>query len=86
MSNAKQAPRGAKTAMAADPATEPTKPAESAKGDLSVAPILLYRDYWGRDGVRHAKGSVVSVELAVAKRLIGEGKGDRADPLPGEAG
>ena len=76
MSNDKPAPRGQKT----EPVTEP------AKGDLSVAPILLYRDYWGADGVRHAEGSIVSVELAIAKRLIAEGKADRADPLPGEAG
>ncbi|MEG9884917.1 MAG: hypothetical protein V6Z86_10020 [Hyphomicrobiales bacterium] len=75
MSNDKSAPRDEKTPVAAEP----------AKQASSAVPVLLHRDYWGRDGVRHAKGSVVSVAVVTAKRLIGEGKAERADPLPGES-
>lgn len=51
-----------------------------------TVPVFLYRDYWGEGGIRHAKGSIIEVGVTAAKVLMGEGKAERADPLPGDEG
>ena len=47
-------------------------------------PVLLYRDFWDENGKRYSKGDTVELDVDVAKKLISEGKAERADPLPGE--
>lgn len=50
----------------------------------SPVPVRLIHDVWLKDEERTAAGTVVSVSLGEAKRLIAAGKAERADPLPGE--
>lgn len=54
-----------------------------AKGGST--PIRLMYDTWFKEDERTRAGSVVKVDVETAKRLIREGKAERADPLPGEA-
>ena len=49
-----------------------------------TAPLRLNRDFWDDVGRRHAKGSVVFLDVTMAKRLIAADKAERVDPLPGE--
>ena len=51
-----------------------------------LAPILLHYDYWVNEGRREKAGQVIELPTDEAKRLIAEGKAERADPFPGEAG
>lgn len=51
-----------------------------------LAPVKLMFDYWPDDsGNRAIAGTVVDLPISEAKRLLGEGKAERADPMPGEA-
>lgn len=43
--------------------------------------IYLNYDFWGRDGERIPKGTVVPMPAAVAKGLIQSGKGQRAEDM-----
>lgn len=56
------------------------KPAERAN-----VPIRLRYDCWFKADERTAAGTVLNVSIDDAKRLIANGKAERADPLPGEA-
>lgn len=47
-------------------------------------PIRLMYDTWFKEDERTRAGAVVKVDVETAKRLIREGKAERADPLPGE--
>ena len=47
-------------------------------------PIRLLYDTWDSDGTRHAAGVVIDLPLELAKELVAAGKGERADPYPGE--
>jgi len=49
-----------------------------------LAPVRITHDYWDEEGVRHAAGGIVEMPAAQAKVLLASGKGERADPLPGE--
>lgn len=50
----------------------------------SLVPIkLLYATWLG--GNRHEAGEIINVPLDHAKTILAERKGERADPLPGEA-
>lgn len=64
---------------------QPTEAAsrKPAKGEPK-APIKLLYDTWDADGNRCPAGTVVDLPLEAAKQLLAEGKGERADPLPGE--
>ncbi len=55
-----------------------------AAKDEPKAPIKLLYDTWDADGNRCPAGTVVDLPLEAAKQLLAEGKGERADPLPGE--
>jgi len=57
-------------------AKEPTQP--------KLNPIKLLYDTWDSDGVRHKAGVVVNLPLEQAKEIVAAGKGERADPFPGE--
>lgn len=72
----------AKTSQAKTPKVATTATEVVAK----TAPVRLNRDYWDDDGARHAKNTVLKVGVETAKKLIKEGKAERADPLPGENG
>ncbi|WP_319499330.1 hypothetical protein [uncultured Cohaesibacter sp.] len=72
-----------------------TKKQDAPEGNLDEAaakeaaakkatPIKVLRDFWDDDGTRVRKGAEVKVTVEVAKKLIGENKAERADPLPGE--
>jgi len=58
---------------------EPVEPADVAR----TAPVLLHHGYW-MDGVKHARGTTIMLTPEDARRILAEGKADRADPLPGE--
>lgn len=58
--------------------TEP-KPKQEAK-----TPVKLLYDRWDTDAERVKAGTVVSLPLSEAKKLIASGKAERADPLPGD--
>ena len=47
-------------------------------------PVRLIYDAWLNDGERTPTGTIVSLNLSEAKRLVANGKAERADPLPGE--
>lgn len=47
-------------------------------------PLTLLFDYWDHEGQRQSAGTVIKVSVEEAKRLLGEKKAERADPLPGE--
>lgn len=47
-------------------------------------PILLLSDAWDEDGVRHVAGTTPDFPVALAKKLIDDGKAERADPLPSD--
>lgn len=49
-----------------------------------TTPVLLNYDYWDANGERHAAGETISLPVDEAKKLLGEKKAERADPLPGE--
>lgn len=51
----------------------------------SGVPVKLLYDTWLEADVRTPAGQVVHVDIATARRIIGEGKAERADPMPGEA-
>jgi hypothetical protein len=51
----------------------------------SGVPVKLLYDTWLEADVRTLAGEVVYVDIATARRIIGEGKAERADPMPGEA-
>lgn len=76
----------AKTKAKTSQAKTPTVATTATEVVARTAPILLNRDYWDEDGARHAKGEVLKVDVETAKKLIKEGKAERADPLPGENG
>ncbi|WP_321449283.1 hypothetical protein [uncultured Cohaesibacter sp.] len=73
----------AKEAAAKEAAAKEAAAKEAAKPKKET-PIKVVRDIWDDDGTRIAKGETVNVTVAVAKKLIGEKKAERADPLPGE--
>lgn len=49
-----------------------------------LAPIKLLYDTWDAEGNRHPAGTVIGLPAVEARKLLVEGKGERADPLPGE--
>lgn len=49
-----------------------------------TAPVRLLYDTWDENGERQPKGKVVDMPLDQAKVLIKAGKGERADPMPGD--
>lgn len=68
-------------ATAPEPRTTPVAKKPSApKG----TPIRLIRDTWRGEDRITADGNVTLWPLDDAKRLIGSGVAERADPLPGE--
>lgn len=54
------------------------------KPKAKTAPVRLLYDVWDAEGERQPKGKVLEMPLDDAKRLIKEGKAERADPLPGD--
>jgi hypothetical protein len=50
----------------------------------AMVPVKLLYDTWDGEGVRHKAGVILDMPLAAAKQLIGTGKAERADPLPGD--
>ncbi|HEX5935679.1 MAG TPA: hypothetical protein VFY63_16090 [Pseudorhizobium sp.] len=54
-------------------------PAEGQKEEL-YSVRLLY-DWWDGQGIRHPRDEVVDLPLNEAKKLLAEGKGERADEL-----
>lgn len=55
------------------------------KDDAPVlAPVKLLYDTWDSEGVRHAAGMVIGLPAVEARKLLNDGKAERADPLPGE--
>lgn len=55
-----------------------------AKFPAGDTPIRLLYDTWFETDVRTVEGTVLSVDVETAKKLIATGKAERADPLPGE--
>lgn len=49
-----------------------------------TVPCRLLYDWWDGQGIRHEHGKTLDLPLNEAKRLIGEKKAERADPLPGD--
>ncbi len=58
---------------------------DKASAPSSTVPIRLLYDHWFRADERTMAGSVVNLDIGTAKRILAEHKGERADPLPGEA-
>lgn len=52
--------------------------------DKKITPVRINYDWWDDAGERQPAGQVVLMTVADAKAMIASGKGDRADPLPGE--
>nr|WP_321482332.1 hypothetical protein [uncultured Cohaesibacter sp.] len=77
-------PEGNMTEAAAKEAAAKEAAAKEAAKPKKATPIKVVRDIWDDDGTRIAKGETVNVTVEVAKKLIGEKKAERADPLPGE--
>lgn len=55
------------------------KPKAEAK-----TPVKLLYDLWDDNEDRIAAGTIVSLPISEAKKLIASGKASRADPLPGD--
>jgi hypothetical protein len=49
-----------------------------------MTPIRLLYDAWLKEDERTPAGTVLDVPVALAKKLLGEKKAERADPLPGD--
>ncbi|VTZ61777.1 hypothetical protein [Sinorhizobium medicae] len=74
------------TAPAATAPAAATAPeAAEAKGKVKKTPVKLLYDVWNEKGERVARGTVLKVPVEDAKRMIKDGKAERADPLPGDA-
>lgn len=58
--------------------------AMTPKTKAKTAPVRLLYDVWDAEGDRQPKGKVVDMPLDQAKVLIKAGKGERADPMPGD--
>lgn len=56
-----------------------------AAKDGAKVPVKLLYDTWLEADVRTVAGSIVEMDLDMAKKIIAEGKAERADPMPGEA-
>lgn len=52
--------------------------------DARITPVKLLYDCWFKADVRTAAGTVMEVSIDEAKRLIANGKAERADPMPGD--
>jgi hypothetical protein len=50
-----------------------------------TTPVKLLYAHWFAADERTEAGTVVNLDIATAKKIIASGKGERADPLPGEA-
>jgi hypothetical protein len=61
--------------------TRNEQPPQPKGGDV---PIRLKYDTWFKEDQRTKAGAIVKTDLETAKRLIADGKAERADPLPGE--
>jgi len=51
---------------------------------VPATPVRLLYDRWDETETRIPAGTVISVSIPDAKKLISAGKAERADPLPGE--
>lgn len=52
--------------------------------EAKKVPVRLLYDTWLENEQRIVAGTVVDLELDMAKKLIATGKASRADPLPGD--
>jgi len=50
----------------------------------ATTPIRLLYDWWDGQGNRHTRGETVDLVINEARKLLDDGKAERADPLPGE--
>jgi hypothetical protein len=58
---------------------------EKASAPKNSVPVRLLYDHWFKSDERTLAGTVVNLDMETAKRILAERKGERADPLPGEA-
>lgn len=49
-----------------------------------TVPVKMHYDFWAEEDVRTPAGTVIMLSVDDAKKVLAEGKGERADPLPGE--
>lgn len=49
-----------------------------------LAPVKTLYAYWPDADVRIEAGQIIELPLDQAKKLIADGKAERADPMPGE--
>lgn len=47
-------------------------------------PVRTLYGVWDEGGTFYPKNVVAELSVALAKKLLGEGKVERADPLPGD--
>ncbi len=57
---------------------------EKPKPKAKLAPVKLLVAYWGADGARCEANSIIELATKDAKKMIADGKAERADPMPGE--
>lgn len=57
---------------------------QTATSVAGTVPVRLKYDTWFKADERTTAGTVVSVDIETAKRLIADDKAERADPLPGD--
>ncbi|WP_164863152.1 MULTISPECIES: hypothetical protein [Sinorhizobium] len=53
--------------------------------EAKKTPVKLLYDVWFKDDERTPADTVIEVTVSEAKKLIDDGKAERADPLPGDA-
>lgn len=58
--------------------------AKEAAAKPKTIPVKALADFWDENGERQPKDTIVELPIKAAKKLISEGKAERADPLPGE--
>ena len=57
---------------------------DKATPQAVTVPVKLLYAHWFAADERTEAGTIVNLDIETAKRIIASGKGERADPLPGE--
>lgn len=64
--------------------TAPPEPGSTKAATSRKVPVRLLYDVWLVEDVRTPAGSVINMDIDAARKVLAEGKAERADPLPGE--
>ncbi|QAX31309.1 hypothetical protein [Leisingera sp. NJS204] len=81
-----KAPEATTAAPTPAPAPAPAPKPKPAAAENQKIEMLLHKDAWDDDGIRHKKGTVVPLSAKLARELNRSGKAERFDPLLQDGG